>query len=170
MADEMAVAKAGVSIKRLYEGVVKTLCGMLVCLGTGCERGSPPQGAAPLTDQMRKMVEKDISFQLPEDVVLVLGDDGGGRDPEMGYYLWLFYSKSGIALAPVNVPSPYGHLPNRDVKGIAEWIQSLAKDNIPLGKAASSLSWSDGTYEFQGDLLKTVNGDYLSVQRFRKQK
>jgi len=156
-------------MKGLLESIAMMVFGLIACLGIGCERGSPHQGATAATDQERKVIEQKISFQLPADVMVLLSEDGGGREMKQAYYRWLFYSRSGFVLTPANVPSPSSHLTNFNVKILAEAIQSLVENELPPGRAASVLSWSDGTYEFRGWLLQTEKGNYLWVERFRKQ-
>ena len=150
------------------ESVAVMLFGLIALLGLGCDRSFPGQDEAVLTHEERKVIERQISFHLPADTKVLLSDDGDGRDAKVEYHLWLFYSRSGFVLTPENVPSASSYFPNRNVRDKAEWIQSLVKNRLPSGESASSISWSDGTYNFPSSLLRTEEGDYLSVQRFRK--
>ena len=123
-----------------------------------------------MTDSERRQIESEIDLVLPSDVVVLISDDGGGRDKSFAFYHWLFYSPTGVKLTADAVPRPSGDIPDMQVKDIREYIQSLIPEQIPRGKSASSLSWSNDVFTFRGDLLRTERGDYLSVQRFRTPK
>lgn len=141
---------------------------VLGCMIAGC--GSPAQNATPLTEAERRKVESESSLTLPSDVVVLLSEDGGGRDASYASYRWLFFSRTGITLTPATVPSPSNYLPSDDVESVRVYIQSMTRDKLPPAKMASSLHWSDGVYDFRGSVLKTEKGDYLTVERFRIRK
>jgi len=147
---------------------------LVVFLAIGCNDKDKHTalGKKPMGDKERIALEKNIGMLLPKDVVILVSDDGGGRDAKWQYHCWLFYSKSGIDLSPSQVASPSiaSFLPNRDVKDVADSIQSIIpRTTLPTPTGASSLRWEPGTYEYRGTLLKTSDGDYLIVQRFKKQ-
>lgn len=130
----------------------------------GCKQSNTP---APLSKQEKTALETEWALSLPSDVTLLVSDDDGGRDSH--YYNWFIFSKSSIALSPDKVPSPSGHIPNDSIKDTVTFFQSIAPHiNFASAVSATTLSWSTNAFNFRGNLLRTSNGDYLYVQRFRK--
>lgn len=142
----------------------------LAMVATGCKKAPSRRGPSMLSESDRKALEGTVHLPLPADTIVLVSDDGGGRDVKYGFYLWLLHSPSnGLDLSPDKVPSPSGNLPDRNTSDVAEWIQSLLKDQtLPSSVSAASLRWEANGFEFRGDLLRTIQGNYLSIQRFVK--
>jgi len=133
----------------------------------GCSGGGNGCGTRkPLSQKEREALQNAVAITLPNDVCLVASNDGGGRDPSYGFYVWTVYSKSGISFVPSQMvkyePNWWG-TPN---------IVAMIKCDVPdlniEGKHSSSTAvWVSGGYEFRGHLLMTGQGHYLNIQRFR---
>ena len=144
------------------------VCAWILC-ACGCEPSPETEQTQPAVSSRDKLsaIEKAVHLQLPSDVVVLLEDDGGGRDPEYGYYLWLLRSEDGFGMKGGVEPSQDKHLLERNPEEVGEWIQSLApKAEIGALEGASSLEWESGKTEFRGDHLITSTGEYLCIQRF----
>ena len=146
------------------QGIAVLLLAGIALLPSCDHRGSmePVEDA----DTIRKL-EKEVQIALPDDVALVMWREGDIRP--VRFWTWLFYSSTGFSMKPADVPSPGDYLPRRDPEEVAEWVQSLVRnEKLPKATAASTLAWENEQYDFVGDLLETEGGHFLVVQRVRK--
>jgi len=131
-----------------------------------------PQTYPPLGDAIViKKLEDKLHLDLPDDVALIATSDGGGREPQRKFYLWLLCSRSGFALTPDMVPRAGVFWPDADPTETARLIQPyLPKGRLPQGTEASALSWEAGGLDFDASLLRTEKGDFLRVTQIRSRR
>ena len=146
--------KGRITVKYIWPTIQLTFFLIAGCW-TGC-------GQIPKEQKTnRYQLETAIQLSLPDDVVLVKGDDGGGRDPEYEYFEWLMYSSSGFTLPEERIP--------HSVELVTRIIKSRKpKQKIQQPTNAFSVNWETQKFEFRGTVLQTKDGEFLLVKRFRK--
>jgi len=146
---------------------VTVVLGVLLVLAgcRGAEEPAPAPSQQPMAAHSIRELEAELHLDLPEKLWLLTSTDGGGRDP--GFHLWLVYSTTDMTLSPkqdVQVGSLEQHL---EPDWIAEWVSSLVpKGRLPAAKDAAIGTWTTGKHEYRAEVLRTVRGSYLVVQRF----
>ena len=112
-----------------------------------------------------------IGVDFPLNAVLVRSDDGGGRDPNYKYYMWVIFSHSPITL-PQNRELRYKRFFDDDMdRGTISFVQSEFKTN-EIGQLAATIrgDWLVDGFEYRALLARTTTGDFLIIQRFAAQK
>jgi len=152
-------------------GLVFMILGMLATSGCNDRQavsGPIMQNASTKAYLGLKDLEKQAGLAFSTNAVLVASDDGGGRDSSLGFYVWTVFSPSPIEMPHMQAPGvkDYLHLPlNVTVK----YVQvHLGGEKITQPQSALCSDWQTNGYEFSGTILRTAQGDYLVVERFRK--
>ena len=115
-------------------------------------------------------LESEVHLDLPGNISLLKTRDGGGRDPQYNYHLWLIHSPDGLTISPAKEAKVRRFVEHQAPDYIAEWISSLLpSQHLPPVKDAASADWTVGNHTYRSELLRTEQGDYLVVQRFRVQ-
>ena len=158
--------------RHLYWMIGCVCLALLVAFGWDRYRTVTPQMYPPLGDANAiKKLEDKFHLDLPDDVALIATSDGGGREPQRKFYLWLLCSRSGFALTPNMVPRARVSRPDADLQDTAELIQPyLPKGRLPRGTKASALSWEADGLDFRASLLRTAKGDFLYVTQIRSRR
>jgi len=147
------------------------VCQGVLLLTWGCDRfrtaGAdlyPPLGDPKAIQQ----IEKKIHMALPKDVALVAESDGGGRDPQYKFYLWVLYSQSGFSLTPTGVSSVRRPSHKADEALVADLIRPyLPRGRLPQATGAIGADWETSGLEFRANVLKSRNGEFLYVEQIR---
>lgn len=120
--------------------------------------------------EQRKLIqelETQAGFVLPSDVELLDISDGGERDKSYGFLYWGLYSPTAITTMPLD-HTPYinGYL-DRSLE-TAELIQDrLGKRKIKEPQSVFTSHWEVNDYKFRGTVVRTLQGDYMVIERFR---
>jgi hypothetical protein len=146
---------------------------LAVASATGCrESRSVSQGGNRRVSAADEKVLKDVSAKVgisfPTNTVLVNHNDGGGRDPSSGFYVWGLFSPTAIKMPPMKAPGveEYLHLPLTDTVKFVEGV--LGNRKISQAQTAFSSEWETNDYSFRGTLVRSVLGDHLVIEQFRK--
>ena len=144
------------------------ILGALSMLPTGCSDHRATEEAIVTPKLDLKDLEAKIGMTLPSDAVLLDSSDGGGRDPSYGFYTWTVFSPSRIKMPLRQAPGvkDYLDLPLADSVKYVEVKTHRRKILQP--KSALSSDWQNSTYTFDGTVIRSSEGDYLVVERFRK--
>lgn len=114
-----------------------------------------------------KELEAQAGFVLPGDIELLDISDGGGRDQSYGYLSWVLYSPTTISTMPLDVTSYINGYMER-LLDTTELIESrLGNRKIKQPQSAFSSRWEMNGYKFYGIVVRTLDGDYMLIQRFR---
>ena len=72
---------------------------LLLTLG-GCkdDKGTAAESATLLSEQAIKELESQVHLDLPRELSLLKSSDGGGRDSQLEYHIWVVYSMTGIEI------------------------------------------------------------------------
>lgn len=144
-------------------------CLLLFCLllVVGCEDGSISLPASKV--EQRKLIhelEMQAGFVLPGDTELLDITNGGARDPS--YLSWGLYSPSRITtMPPDDTPSyidGYLYLPLATAELNEE---SLGNVKIKQPQSVFCSDWKANGYQFYGTVIRTPQGDYMVIERFR---
>lgn len=147
---------------------------LLLLVEFGCnddDRAAVP-GEPFLNDEAIQDLEDQVHLHLPEKVCLLLATDGGGREPEAGFYEWLVYSPQSIAFSLTNgaILNDLDEFLSPAPGFVVEYMSSLVPDEyLASAKSAGIAEWTAGKYQYRADLVRTEHGDYLDIKRFRAQ-
>ena len=153
-------------------GLLSALC---IQLSSGCcdHQARPSQSTSshrvnPREHTALKELESKIGIIFPSNTVLVNSDDGGGRDPNFGFYAWGLFSPSAITMPLMKEPSVKGYL-NLPLEDTVEFVQSMIPNRkILQPQSAFSSEWEKNGYVFEGTLVRTPQEDYLVIEQFRE--
>lgn len=147
---------------------------MAILITQGCEdRGKSisrdiSNGSNQDTQVLEEMSRRTGIILPASGVVLLRADDGGGRDPGIGYYRWAVYCPSALAMPPFQAAGINGYL-DMPLQSTVKVIEDIVgKGNLGKSKAAFSSEWQTNNFEYRGTLLRSSEGDYLVVEQFKK--
>lgn len=142
----------------------------LILLAGGCsDRGGNRVGAEPSTQESAKQeISRQTGLELPAACRVLVAGDGGGREPSLGYYYWSLFSGAPIALPALDEPGVHGELPLPLSDTVAFVQGKMGCQPIEDAIQASGTGWETNGFEFRGTTVRSVNGDYLVIERFRK--
>lgn len=140
-------------------------------LATGCNERPAIKNANTKPEQNPKDLEAKVAMTLPSDAVLLRSSDGGGRDPEMGFYTWTVFSPSAIKMPPMRATGVKDYLDFSAPSQLASKVRfvesTMGRRRITNPQAAFVSIWENDAYTFDGVLVRTSEGDYLVIERFR---
>lgn len=149
-----------------------TALALAACL-TGCDDSSgsaisqsPSERKAH--DEKLKDLETKVGFSFPTNTVIVSAGDGEIRDPGSGFYIWGLCSERPISMPVISAPGfkDYRKLPlESSLKYVQDEMhgRKIRQPQIALGS-----SWVTNGYIFSGTLIRSPQGDYLVIERFRQ--
>lgn len=144
------------------------LLNALCVLGTGCTEHRGTEGAIVKPPNDMRDLETKVALSLPNDAVLLNATDGGGRDPSYGFYEWLVFSPSSIEMPRVGAPGGKDYF-SHDLANSVKLVETRTpRRRIAGPQAAFGSEWENEEFIFDGTLVRSSEGDYLVVQRFRK--
>jgi hypothetical protein len=120
------------------------------------------------SDPAIKELEDKVGMLFPTNAVLVASTDGGGRDPSFGFFAWAIFSPSQIKMPLMQAPGvrDYLKLPLEDSVKVVESM--MRKQRISHPQVAFSSEWQTNGFEFRGTLVRSMTGDYVVIEQFRK--
>lgn len=147
--------------------IMRCLLVFYILLVVGCDDGriSLPYSKVEQVKLIQEL-ETQAGFVLPSDIELLDMSDGGGRDKSYGFLYWGLYSPTAITTMPLD-HTPYinGYL-DRSLE-TAELIQDrLGKRKIKQPQSVFTSHWEVGDYQFRGTVVRTLQGDYMVIERF----
>lgn len=150
---------------------IRIISSLLVCcilLVTGCDDYGVKLPDSKVEQQkLIQELEKQAGFVLPSDIELLDIRDGAGRDLSNGYLSWGLYSPTPINVMPPMKESYINGYLDRSLE-TAELIQDrLGNRKIKQPQSVYSSNWEANGYEFSGTLVRTPEGDYIVIDRFR---
>jgi hypothetical protein len=129
----------------------------------GTTQNLRPKGQGTLND-----LEATVGFSFPTNTVLVNSGDGGGRDGSCGFYFWAMFSPSQIEMPAMHATGVKDYL-NLPLPNTVKFVQgTMPNRKILQPQFAFSSEWETNGQTFQGTLIRSLNGDYLVVEQFRK--
>jgi len=155
----------------------RTICDLLaalsIILAAGCEdrqasSSQPTQAGNTKQDSAINTLEAKVGMLFPTNTVLMNSTDGGGRDPSYGFYAWAVFSPSPIKMPIIQAPYIKGYL-DKPLADSVEFVEGMMpKQKISQPQAAYGSRWETNGFEFRGTLVRSVKGDYLVIEQFRK--
>jgi hypothetical protein len=126
------------------------------------------QNVSAKEDPALKDLETKAGLSFPTNTVLLNSGDGGGRDTSYGFYEWAIFSPTQIKMPLMQAVGvkDYLSLPLADTVVFVE--SKIRKRKVTQPQSAFSSEWQTNGYEFRGTIVRTPQGDYLVVERFRK--
>lgn len=156
------------SISRIASVILMGLCP----LAMGCSDRQTMENANVKPKQNLKDLEAKVAMTLPSDAVLLDSTDGGGRDPSYGFYAWTVFSPSPIKMPPMRATGVKDYLDFSTPADLADMVKlveaKMQRRRISQPQAAFGSEWENDAYTFRGTLVRSSEGDYLVIERFRK--
>jgi hypothetical protein len=159
-------------ILKIVYGLLSALCIHLVA-GCGDRQACSSQSTSSQKvngkeNTALKELEEKIGIVFPSNTFLINATDGGGRDPNFGFYAWSVFSPAAIKIPSMKDPSVMGYL-NLPVENTVEFVQGMIRNRkISQPLSAYGSEWERNGYLFRGTLVRTKQGDYLVIEQFRK--
>lgn len=117
-----------------------------------------------IADADLKDFEAQAGMLFPTNAVLVGSDDGGGRGASVGFWQWSVYSPAQITMPPYG--GSYDDFP---LDTAVRYVEAkMRKLKVMQPQSAFLSQWQTNGYEFRGIIVRTPQGDYLAVERFRR--
>lgn len=115
-----------------------------------------------------KDLETKIAMTLPSDTVLLGANDGGGR--VSGFYTWTVFSPSPIKMPPMHATGVKDYLDLSDsLADVVTYVEvDMGRRKISQPQAAFTSEWENDLYTFSGTVVRSAEGDYLTIRRFLK--
>lgn len=156
------------SMVRMARLILVGLC----LLAMGCSVRQPMENANVKPKQDLKDLEAKVAMTLPSDAVLLHSTDGGGRDPSCGFYAWTVFSPSSIKMPPMRATGVREYLDFSTPADLADMVKlveaKMQRRKICHPQAAFGSEWENDAYTFRGTLVRSSEGDYLVIERFKK--
>jgi hypothetical protein len=109
-------------------------------------------------------IQVQTGVQLPASA-RVLDESSDPRSP--GYYEWtLFSTGTGRIIMPHIRDSTGENYITNSLNVAIQMIEIKAKTNVARAEVAFTSYWDKGQYQFRGTVVRTVEGEYLHLERF----
>jgi hypothetical protein len=150
------------------------LAALLLCVLSGCKGGTASNGRGDESSSKESTAElaqfeRETCVQLPADAKLLKSDDGGGRDGSYQYHLWVIHARGRIAIEPKAPAANVNVAADLDPGDVAEWVGLLLPNqSLPRALDAARATWEVGGYDYRANVLRTEQGDFMIVQRFKR--
>lgn len=118
-------------------------------------------------DPAIKALEAKVGMTIPTNAVLLNATDGGGRDASYGFYAWVVFSPSPIAMPIMQAPYVKGYLDMPLANSVKLIEGMMPKHKILQPQAAYGSEWKTNGFQFRATLVRSASGDYLVIQQFR---
>ena len=119
-------------------------------------------------DEKLKDLETKVGFSFPTNTVIVSAGDGEIRDPSSGFYFWGLYSERPISMPVMSAPGVKDYL-KLPLESSLKYVQGeMPGRKIRQPQIALGSSWETNGYIFRGTLIRSPQGDYLVIERFRQ--
>ena len=114
-------------------------------------------------------LNKHTGISFPDTTIILSATDGGGKERDVKYepYTWTLFSP-----VSVNMPSIIKHAGDPPLKDTVKYIEnSMYKNKTKISKAQYAFysNWETNGYYFYATVVHSQQGDYMVINRIRKQ-